>query len=320
VCCFCCCCRMLSKLPHLAHLALLNPVAPDDIPNAPPEDLRSLLPALAMLVIDGAGAGAALNTLALWTRVRDQGVAPIVNRYEKCPVLVKRWSASWLQSGVMLGVHMLGFVLVDDDDVRALNAAAAGQCGFRQHYMALFLGEKVSLGALQQLQVSTLLHLRHELPDDVKGQVPEWTAPLPLTSQRFLALVRPDLDELNIENAGLLDDAALQDMASRAVELSYLKVENALQLGDALLWKLCGSCQQLRELTLLNAPKVTAAGVLPLLTVHTRLSLMVLQPARAVAGVELLAGLVACLRAVHPAVTDRWAVVQSYWQLSITRL
>jgi hypothetical protein len=314
--CVCHCRRMLSKLPHLAALTLQDSSVPEDTPAAPSEHLRSLLSALTTVTLNNGSD--VMRTLALWTRVRDQGVKLLSGN---CTVVVKAWSAGWLRSMVMQPTYndnVEGFVLVDDDDVLALNAAAAGlagpPCG-----MGLHIGEKVSVGALQQLRTSTRLHVWDELPEEVKGQADGWTAPLALTPQSFLSLIRPDMVRLHVANAGLLDDAALQEVMSRAVGLTSIEL-NGAQLSDELMWKLCGSCQQLRQLSLSVGAKVTAAGVLPLLMVHTSLVSMTLNLVTAVAvGVQPYAGLVSSLKAFCPAITDKWTVTPSNFELVITR-
>jgi hypothetical protein len=312
---------MLSKLPRLAELALFNASAAESIPTAPPEELRSLLPALASASLACCSA-AALYTLALWTRLRDQGVALEVALFdgpgenedtaEWCTVVVKAWSAGWLRSmrRCMLDndVYMLAFVLIDDQDALALNAAAAGLRCPASRYMGVLLGEKVSFAALQQLQVSTRLHVRGELPEEAKGQADGWTAPLALTPDRLLALVRPFMDQLNIDNGSLVDDGAFQEVVSRAVGLTYLQVGKAARLSDAALWKLCSSCPRLDELLLSDPSRVTAAGLLPLLTTHGALSKVVLAPAQGVRQGLPFAGLLAGLEGLHPRVHDAWTV------------
>jgi hypothetical protein len=324
----CRCRRMLSKLPHLYRLELQADSAPDDTLAAPAEDLRWLLPALTYVWVDGDFANAALCTLARWTRVRPRGVGLDVY-YVEFVVVVKAWSMGWLRlmlEPATLSDEVPWFVLVDDADVYALNAAAAGLAALPHEReggrgpMGLFLGEKVSVGALQQLQVSTWLVVKGVLPEDVKGQVPGWAASPALTPARFLALVRPDLERVVVEDASALDDSALQEMASQALGLTHLTIQNGAQLSDEVMWALCGSCPKLTQLSLSVGAKVTAAGVLPLLTVHKSLVRIILKPAEPVADVQPFARLVAGLRVVHPSVEDkRWVFKLSDAQLSIVR-
>jgi hypothetical protein len=321
-----CCCRMLAKLPRLGELVVSNATVPHPLPAPPPMRLRPLLRALTSVQVvpphsaldahhfPPGGSIAALHLLARWTRVADAGVQLDAADIMTETVAVRDWSLGWLRSVLALDGrlrgdakaaagydHPSGYALVDDADVGLLGAAFAALsstfkgCSFP---VTLFLGQAVRSDSLRHLQLAFVSGLTvHDLhADDMGEHVTGWTGNLTVAPAHVKALV------------------------SGAAGLRELSIDTATGLDDASLWGLSVACPQLEELTLWDVVKVTAAGLLPLLTTHRGLRQVELIMSD-VGGANAAAGIVASIKRLYPSVESAWHVtILAGGQLTMQKL
>jgi hypothetical protein len=314
----CCCCRILAKLPHLRALHLLEPTGLDTLSSAPPLHLRPLLQSLTDVTMS-AGSMAALHTLARWTRVSDDGIVLDADEdIMTCMVAVKGWSVGWLRTVLRQSSVLLkpgdwfelpsGYALVDDSDVDMAGLAGS----WEQSRLEVCLGQDVTPACLQRLPAPPNLHVVHLQLEDMESYVCEWSESLKFTSAHFQALVRPELKELMIENCHLVKNEAVVALASGAPGLRSLHLEGVEELNNSVVWALCAGCRQLQVVELYGILKVTAAGVLPLLTTAQSLRRLALALARSAECST--SGFVAALREMYPELDDVWAL--RLWQHS----
>jgi hypothetical protein len=306
---------MLAKLPRLAELSLVRASAPHPFPPAPPLHVRPTLAALARVRASGSSM-AALHVLARWTRVADAGIAlDAEEAFLACTVAVKGWSVGWLRASLAQfwalsdddGMeHPAGFALADDADVAAVSAAVGG---FSALSWLLYLGKEVTPRGCLQLPGGAAIVVNELAEEDVLPYVVGWTGALVPSTDHLLALARPCLTALAVDDAALLGDEGVRALVGRAPALESVGLYNAAQVTDVALWELCAGCRQLERVTLRGAGKVTAAGLLPLLTTHRALQYLGLERG---AGQEWadLPVLLASLEAAFPGMHQAWEVEQ----------
>jgi hypothetical protein len=142
--------------------------------------------------------------------------------------------------------------------------------------------------------------------EDMASHVRKWSESLQLTAAHFQALVRPELKELMVENCHQVDDAAVAALASGSPGLRTLHLENIEGLGDSAVWAMCAGCRQLQVVELNGMVKVTAVGVLPLLT--TVQSLRKLTLGLADTADRSCADFVAAMREMYAELDNVWTL------------
>jgi hypothetical protein len=300
---------MLGRLPLLANLSLPDATAPDSLPAPPPVQLRPVLRSLKSAAVGQLNCSiGALHVMARWTVVADAGVDLEAREITSHTVAVKGWSLGWLCSALMLDgklssadgepyVHPSGYALVDDADVELFGAALASSAMRRYtESVIVFLGGSVCSGSLRGLLLPAVPWLLvNELEAEyVEDHVIEWTGNLMLAPDHVGALL------------------------SGATGLQKLYLEAAALLDDACMWGLGAACPRLERLHLDRVTKVTAAGLLPLLTMHTTLRELELQMA-AEGGADAGA-ILASLDGLYPAVEAAWDVRMDASQLTLHKL
>jgi hypothetical protein len=307
---------MLAKLPRLAMLGLQDASAPDLLPPAPPMHVRPTLPALTCVSVDD-GSMAALHVLARWTRVAEAGVElDAEDAFLTCTLQVKGWSTGWLRAAIALdqriteeeaakSYHPSGYALGDDGDVARFNAAMTVD----PFPFTVLLGQDVTPAGCLALKVGSELWLNSLHAEGLQPHVLGWPGPLQPTAEHLVALTRPCLTVLVVDDAGLLTDKGVRSLVSKAAGLVELRLRNAAQVTDAALWAVCAACRQLQRLVLRGAGKVTAAGLLPLLTTHRALQCLGLERGAGQESADLPV-LLSSLEAAFPGMHQAWHVLQ----------
>jgi hypothetical protein len=337
------CCSVLAQLPQLHSLILEGTTTvPGHLPSPPPASQRPLLPALASATIayGSPDSVAALHVLARWTRVARLRYASWGGNLA-LPA-IKGWSEGWCRAVLSDAydcddvieiedspdnLHFgrpVGFVLVDDDDVRALHEAMEQvTCEEDGSSAPLFLGKGVSPGALKLLapMLGSRLVLADLPAESVHPYVAGWSGSLVPTPEHLRVLQGGSPEVARVWDCSLLGEEDVFELLAAAPQLRGLHLGNAAQLGDRFLWALCAGSTQLRSLQLHGVAEATAAGVLPLLMTHAALRKMEITMVPtveegggegvALAAVELLPS----LRAFCPRVDDRWHMEQTSNQL-----